>query len=66
MIKSVILSLIWTMERHVGVGLDDIFDDYIYIDFQYSTSIWEKIMHFYITIFGPKSTHKMRIGFVAA
>ena len=52
MVKSVILWLIWTMERHVDVGLNDTFDDYIYIDFQYFNFNLEKIMHFYITIFG--------------
>ena len=52
MIKSVILWLAWTMEKHVGVGLNDTFDDYVYIDFQYFHLNLEKIMHFFITIFG--------------
>ena len=52
MIKSVILWLALTMEKHVGVGLNDTLDDYVYIDFQYFHLNLKKIMHFYITIFG--------------
>ena len=54
------------MERHVGVGLNDTFDDYVHIDFQYFHFSLEKNHAFLHHNFWPKSSYKMTIGFVFA